>query len=327
MPNIRSLRLSRGMTLVELALEAGIPARTLGALEHGHARLDPESATRLACSLGVAPELLYSAHSHATERIASGRRLQLSRCCRAVSLLAGALVSVLLVTQAPLWQAMLVASAPAGVTRSATISVPSAPPPTATSAPEHRRSPPTPLVAPLRGAFAALSASLPPAPTAAPPAMSATLPAFRLEADGPHGCPLVTAGSIVITQGYGEGTHAPAETWGALDLAVDGDGDGIPDPAATDGVPIVATHAGVARVYPMSWPGGNFVLVEDAQSGWSTGYAHLSVIAVADGQFIEAGATLGNVGSTGQATGPHLHYEVRHGGVNLDPSGLVTCWG
>jgi murein DD-endopeptidase MepM/ murein hydrolase activator NlpD len=110
-------------------------------------------------------------------------------------------------------------------------------------------------------------------------------------------------------------------------LAIDGDGDGIADPFATDGQLVVATHAGVTRVYPMSWPGGNFVLVEDAQSGWSTAYAHLAFIDVVDGQFVEAGAPLGVVGSTGQSSGPHLHYEVRFGGVNLDPAGLVTCWG
>jgi murein DD-endopeptidase MepM/ murein hydrolase activator NlpD len=166
-----------------------------------------------------------------------------------------------------------------------------------------------------------------PASATASPAPPTPTPAFRLEADGPHGCPLVANGWIIITQGYGEGTHAPAATWGALDLGVDGDGDGAADPWATDGQLVVATHAGVARVYPMSWPGGNFVLVEDAQSGWSTAYAHLAIIDVADGQFVEAGTMLGTVGSTGQATGPHLHYEVRYGGVNLDPSGLVTCWG
>ena len=128
-----------------------------------------------------------------------------------------------------------------------------------------------------------------------------------------------------MTQGYGEGTHAPAASWGAVDLAIDGDGDGEADPAATDGVTIVATHDGVAHVYPNSWPGGNFVLLEHAQSGWSSGYAHLASFAVADGQAVVAGTPLGVVGSTGMSTGPHLHYEVRYGGMNLDPSGLIEC--
>lgn len=48
----------------------------------------------------------------------------------------------------------------------------------------------------------------------------------------PHGNPL-RAANTVITQGYGIGTHAPVEVWGALDLALDGDGDGEADPEST----------------------------------------------------------------------------------------------
>jgi murein DD-endopeptidase MepM/ murein hydrolase activator NlpD len=239
---------------------------------------------------------------------------------RAASLLAAALIGGLLLSQAPQWRAALVASAPAeAVHPAATVHVPIALPQRPTSATEREAAPP----ALNRRALAGPPTSAP--PTVAPPSPLPT-PAFRLEADGPHGCPLIADGWILTTQGYGEGTHTPAATWGALDLAVDGDGDGVADPAATEGMLAVATHAGVARVFPMSWPGGNFVLVEDTQSGWSTAYAHLSGIVVADGQFVDAGALLGTVGSTGQASGPHLHYEVRYGGVNLDPSGLVTCW-
>ena len=330
MPTIRSLRLSRGMTLVELALEAGIPARTLGAIEHGHTRLDTESAVRLASSLGVAPEQLRAAHSQPAGRLLSGSSGKLPAhfigLRRALSLLAALLISGLLVAQLSLSQPRPAAGAPAGVARAAaTAPASTLATPTTTFA--------TPATAGLRGVPASLPTRASPnssvmSPTTTPsPAPPTPTPAFRLEADGPHGCPLVASGQIIITQGYGEGTHAPAAIWGALDLGVDGDGDGFADPAATDGQLVVATHAGVARVYPRSWPGGNFVLIEDAQSGWSTAYAHLSVIDVVDGQFVEAGAPLGAVGSTGQATGPHLHYEVRYGGVNLDPTGLVTCWG
>jgi murein DD-endopeptidase MepM/ murein hydrolase activator NlpD len=136
---------------------------------------------------------------------------------------------------------------------------------------------------------------------------------------------IVHQGRIVVMQGYGEGTHAPAETWGALDLGVDGDGDGVADPGATEGIPIVATHDGIAHVFAESWPGGNFILLENAQAGWSTAYAHLGSIAVNDGQAVRAGTLLGSVGSTGWATAPHLHYEVRRGSVNLDPSPFLAC--
>src|SRR5262249_3281429 len=105
----------------------------------------------------------------------------------------------------------------------------------------------------------------------------------------------------------------------------DGDGDGAADPGATQGVPIFATNGGVAHVWLDSWPGGNFVRVIDEQAGWSTAYAHLDTVTVVDGQVIPAGATLGLVGSTGMTTGPHLHYEVWHGGENVDPSGLIEC--
>ena len=230
--------------------------------------------------------------------------------------LAVALISGLLLTLAPLRERALAIGTP-----SATRAAPAIAPIPLTPMPKGRGAP-TPSGT-FRITLARAPATAPPTPTPAPPT---PLPAFRLEADGPHGCPLIAAGSIVITQGYGEGSHVPSAIWGAIDLAVDSDGDGVAEPAATDGLMVVATHAGVARVFPMSWPGGNFVLIEDAPSGWSTGYAHLSSIAVSDGQLVAAGAPLGTVGSTGQASGPHLHYEVRHGGVNLDPSALVECW-
>jgi transcriptional regulator with XRE-family HTH domain len=60
MPSIQSLRRSRGMTLVELALAAGVPARVLGAIELGILPLDGEYAARLAAPFGIAPALLYT---------------------------------------------------------------------------------------------------------------------------------------------------------------------------------------------------------------------------------------------------------------------------
>src|SRR5262245_8950607 len=299
MPSIRALRLSRGMTLVELALKAGIPARTLGAIEQGLLHLDDESAARLASSLGVALEQLSAAYGPTTARPAH------STLHRMALPLSVALISGLLLTLAPLREHALANDSPAA-TQAAPATAPMLPTPT-----PKRRSTPTATAAP-RTNLAPTPASEPPTSTLAAPT---PLSAFRIEADGPHGCPLIAAGSIVITQGYGEGSHVPSAIWGAIDLAVDSDGDGVAEPAATDGLMVVATHAGVARVFPMSWPGGNFVLIEDAPSGWSTGYAHLSSIAVSDGQLVAAGAPLGTVGSTGQASGPHLHYEVRHGGV------------
>ncbi len=71
---------------------------------------------------------------------------------------------------------------------------------------------------------------------------------------------------------------------------------------------------------------GNLVIVDHGR-GITTFYAHLSSIAVGNGQRIVAGETLGYVGSTGRSTGPHLHYEVRARGRALDPSALITFKG
>jgi murein DD-endopeptidase MepM/ murein hydrolase activator NlpD len=135
-------------------------------------------------------------------------------------------------------------------------------------------------------------------------------------ADIPIGSPLGGA-AIVMTQGYGVGSHAPASIWGGVDLGIDGNGDGEADPQGTFGMPIYATHAGIARVKPDTWPGGNYLAIEGA--GYKTAFAHLSEYAVQDGQAVERGQIVGYIGSTGQSSGPHLHYEVWQDGVNVNP--------
>jgi murein DD-endopeptidase MepM/ murein hydrolase activator NlpD len=55
-----------------------------------------------------------------------------------------------------------------------------------------------------------------------------------------------------------------------------------------------------------------------------TYYAHLSAVAVAIGDVVETGRQVGSVGSSGNATGPHLHFEVRVGGVARDPAAFLA---
>lgn len=63
---------------------------------------------------------------------------------------------------------------------------------------------------------------------------------------------------------------------------------------------------------------GNVVVLEHA-GGFSTLYAHLAVIIVREGESVRQGQPIGGVGASGSATGPHLHFEVRHRGVPVDP--------
>ena len=54
-------------------------------------------------------------------------------------------------------------------------------------------------------------------------------------------------------------------------------------------------------------------------SGVRTRYAHLSRVAVKLGERVSTGSTIGFVGSSGESTGPHLHFEVTVRGANVDP--------
>jgi murein DD-endopeptidase MepM/ murein hydrolase activator NlpD len=134
--------------------------------------------------------------------------------------------------------------------------------------------------------------------------------------EAPYGNPL-HSGRTILTQGYAVGSHAPAAIWGAVDLALDGNGDGKADPEGTTGAPIYATSSGTARVKPDTWPAGNYLAIIGVR--YKTAYAHLSRYAVQDGQAIQRGDLIGYVGATGDASGPHLHYEVWQDGQNVNP--------
>jgi murein DD-endopeptidase MepM/ murein hydrolase activator NlpD len=63
---------------------------------------------------------------------------------------------------------------------------------------------------------------------------------------------------------------------------------------------------------------GNVVVLDHA-AGFRTVYAHLSIIIAREGDSARQGQPIGGVGTTGNASGPHLHFEIRHHGVPLDP--------
>lgn len=90
------------------------------------------------------------------------------------------------------------------------------------------------------------------------------------------------------------------------------------DQGASTGTPIGASKAGT--VIFAGWQGGygNLVLI-DHNDGVVTAYAHQSRMAVGSGQSVSQGATIGYVGSTGNSTGPHLHFETRVNGNAVNP--------
>ncbi|WP_412772560.1 peptidoglycan DD-metalloendopeptidase family protein [Nitrobacter sp.] len=87
---------------------------------------------------------------------------------------------------------------------------------------------------------------------------------------------------------------------------------------ASMGDPVRATANG--KVVSAGWSGGYGRMVEiDHGNGLSTRYGHLSAINVSVGQSVKIGQVVGEVGSTGRSTGPHLHYETRINGEAVDP--------
>lgn len=88
------------------------------------------------------------------------------------------------------------------------------------------------------------------------------------------------------------------------------------DMAAPEGTPI---HAATSGVVMQSGEGAYGLNVYIQQDGNTFIYGHMSQTAVEVGQTVQAGDLIGYVGCTGMCTGPHLHFEIRVGGVPVDP--------
>lgn len=131
------------------------------------------------------------------------------------------------------------------------------------------------------------------------------------------------AGNFVyISSGYGA-------RWGSTHRAIDIAGAGIhnsPVYAAADGMVITASQTcshdyggfcGCGMTY------GNYVTLDhgadDTGTSYATRYAHLSSLAVSEGQIVQRGDIIGYVGSTGNSTGYHLHFEVIKNGSRVNP--------
>ncbi|HEX8947360.1 MAG TPA: M23 family metallopeptidase [Dissulfurispiraceae bacterium] len=89
------------------------------------------------------------------------------------------------------------------------------------------------------------------------------------------------------------------------------------------GTPVKATAEGVVSFAGWSGGNGNLVVVEHGL-GYSTFYAHNSSLSVSVGKRIKRGDIIAYSGSTGNSTGPHVHYEVWHNGKAINPQSFTT---
>jgi len=112
-----------------------------------------------------------------------------------------------------------------------------------------------------------------------------------------------------ITSPYGEREHPRS---GKQELHT-----GI-DIAAYPGSPVMATADGVVSFSGWAGNNGNLVVIEHG-AGFSTFYAHNRKVAVSVGQKVKRGEIISYVGSTGNSTGPHVHYEVWREGHSTNP--------
>jgi murein DD-endopeptidase MepM/ murein hydrolase activator NlpD len=168
-------------------------------------------------------------------------------------------------------------------------------------------------------AQAALAPSTPtPAPTLSPSPTASPAPVASSPSATAAGVQLVDEGVPFVPQARkekplplwvnpmpeGATTSCFGPRWGRLHAGV--------DLAAPDGTPIRAAGAGVVVAAGPAEGYGNAVLI-DHGNGYLTHYGHMSVITATVGQHVTAGDQIGNEGSTGHSTGPHLHFEVHQG--------------
>jgi murein DD-endopeptidase MepM/ murein hydrolase activator NlpD len=151
----------------------------------------------------------------------------------------------------------------------------------------------------------------------------AMLAKYRAEANRLLGAPLTDSAAVALLDSS-ESVQSLPSRWpvqGQVTAEFGGDHTGI-DIAAPRGTPVRATAAGTVEEAGTDSILG-FVVVLAHRDGYATTYGHNSHLVVVPGQNVRAGDVIGFVGSSGQATGPHLHYEVVRNGEALDPRGFL----
>lgn len=114
-----------------------------------------------------------------------------------------------------------------------------------------------------------------------------------------------------VSSGFGYRSYPDSEFHPGLDIVND------------YGAPVYATASGI--VSKAGWDGGfGYEIVIDHGNGFHTMYAHNSRLLVAEGQVVTKGQQIANVGSSGFATGPHVHYQVELWGKPVDPTPYLS---
>ncbi len=95
------------------------------------------------------------------------------------------------------------------------------------------------------------------------------------------------------------------------------------DLAANIGTQVFASDGGTVVFAGWNPAGYGNLIVLDHGNGWRTYYGHLSEVDVACGNWVPRGSIIGKVGSTGNSTGPHLHFEMLRFGIAVNPAGYI----
>lgn len=106
--------------------------------------------------------------------------------------------------------------------------------------------------------------------------------------------------------------------WGRMHNGID-----IAD-SGVYGQPIIAAASGTVTFSGGDGSGYGYHVIIDHGNGYETLYGHCCELAVSSGQHVSQGDVIGYVGSTGNSTGPHLHFEIRAGGDPQNPLGFVS---
>ena len=87
---------------------------------------------------------------------------------------------------------------------------------------------------------------------------------------------------------------------------------------------IIAADGGTITVSTYDGGYGNYVIVDHGGNNFTL-YGHCSALAVKVGDYVSQGQTIAYVGSTGNSTGPHLHFEIRLNGSCVDPAPYIAA--